>query len=183
MHMNVWWEPLQYSLNQLDLFDMRGCHSVMLPPLRGDNPGWEHQQQWCSCATIIQNKHLIAAHSLPFIVSNKAVDSSWQAKLMLSGVFPKYSHLRNRKEKQSCFTQEKKYIFTNGFGNCSCAGKGSGNPSETRMNPKHITKPGNTIFHSWPETPMFNVHQILGGEETKVLKKLQLPWYTTNCMP
>lgn len=28
---------LQYSQNQLDLFDMRGCHFVMLPPLRGDN--------------------------------------------------------------------------------------------------------------------------------------------------
>lgn len=38
MQENMWWETLQYSLNQLDLFDMRGCHFVMLPPLRGDNP-------------------------------------------------------------------------------------------------------------------------------------------------
>lgn len=183
MHMNVWWEPLQYSLNQLDLFDMRGCHSVMLPPLRGDNPGWEHQQQWCSCATIIQNKHLIAAHSLPFIVSNKAVDSSWQAKLMLSGVFPKYSHLRNRKEKQSCFTQEKKNTF-----------------SQMGSEIAHVQAKGLVILvkHAWTQNILQNLetqyftlgqkHQCLmsikyWGEETKVLKKLQLPWYTTNCMP
>lgn len=53
----------------------------MLPPLRGDNPIWEHKQQWHSHATIRQNKHLIAAHSFHFIVSNKAGDSSLHACL------------------------------------------------------------------------------------------------------
>lgn len=77
----MWWEPLQYSLNQLDLFDMRGCHFVMLPPLRGDNPGWEHKQQRRGCATMRQNKHLIAVHSFPFIASNKASDSSSRVDL------------------------------------------------------------------------------------------------------
>lgn len=166
MQENMWWEPLQYSLNQLDLFDMRGCHFVMLPPLRGDNPSWEQQH---SRATITQNKHLIAVHSFPFIVLNKDDDSSSQAKLMSlsreNTVLPKCQPIRSKENFN--YNLWLRCIIGN-------------HPKTKRL---LLAKCAAT------ETPLYNMHQVqeTEGGKKKVLKKLQLPMennklHAINCI-